>query len=128
MTACLFTWTNANDPDDIFYWHSSQIPTSPTASGGNLPAFFYPYSFQEEIDQLTADAASTLDFAERQQLYEEIQSLLALETPVIFLAWEEVFPTARGNVGGFWPSAWTPLLWNAAEWYLAAPGATPVSE
>lgn len=129
MTGCLFTWTNANDPDDLYYWHSSQIPTSPTASGGNLPAFFYPYAFQEEIDALTSEAASTLDFAVRQAIYGEIQALLLEEVPVIFLYWEEAFPAARTNVGGFWPSAWTPLLWNAAEWYLTGPGvpATPMA-
>ena len=119
MTGCLYTWTNANDPDDLFYWHSSQIPVSPGSSGGNLPAFFYPYSFQEEIDTLTVNAASTLDLAQRQDIYGEIQALLLEEVPVIFLYWEEAFPAARDNVGGFWPSAWTPLLWNAADWYLA---------
>jgi peptide/nickel transport system substrate-binding protein len=132
MTGCLFTWTNANDPDDLYYWHSSQIPASPGGSGGNLPAFFYPYAFQEEIDTLTAEAASSLDLALRQELYGDIQALLLEEVPVIFLYWEEAFPAARQNVGGFWPSAWTPLLWNAAEWFLAdleatpAPAATPV--
>ena len=119
MTGCLYTWTNANDPDDLFYWHSSQIPVSPGSSGGNLPAFFYPYTFQDEIDALTGEAASTLDFAHRQDIYGEIQSLLLDEVPVIFLYWEEVFPAARDTVGGFWPSAWTPLLWNATDWYLA---------
>ncbi|MDQ3226860.1 MAG: peptide ABC transporter substrate-binding protein [Chloroflexota bacterium] len=123
MTGCLYTWTNANDPDDLFYWHSSQIPVSPGASGGNLPAFFYPYAFQEEIDALTEEAASTLDFAVRQSLYGDIQTLLLEEAPVLFLSWEEAFPAVRHEVGGFWPSAWTPLLWNAAEWYLAQPGA-----
>ena len=58
----------------------------------------------------------------------EIQALLAREVPVLFLYWEEAFPAVRSNVGGFWPSAWTPLLWNAAEWFLAGStvGATPV--
>jgi peptide/nickel transport system substrate-binding protein len=128
MTACLYTWTNANDPDDLFYWHSSQIPTHPGGSGGNLPAFFYPFSFQEEIDRLTVDAASTLDFTQRQELYAEIQALLAEEVPVIFLYWEQAFPAARNDIGGFWPSAWTPLLWNASEWYIADPNATPPPE
>lgn len=128
MTACLYTWTNANDPDDLFYWHSSQIPTHPGGSGGNLPAFFYPFSFQEEIDNLTVDAASTLDFTERQGLYADIQALLAEEAPVLFLYWEQAFPAVRQDVGGFWPSAWTPLLWNASEWYIADPNATPPPE
>jgi peptide/nickel transport system substrate-binding protein len=119
MTGGLFTWTNANDPDDLYYWHSSQIPLSPGTSGGNLPAFFYPYGFQEEIDELTVNAASTLDLAQRRDIYGEIQELLLEEVPVLFLYWEEAFPAARNTVGGFWPSAWTPLLWNAADWYLA---------
>jgi peptide/nickel transport system substrate-binding protein len=88
MTGCLFTWTNANDPDDLYYWHSSQIPASPGGSGGNLPAFFYPYDFQEEIDDLTVAAASTLDLAQRQATYANIQALLAREVPVLFLYWE----------------------------------------
>jgi peptide/nickel transport system substrate-binding protein len=120
MTGCLYTWTNANDPDDLFYWHSSQIPSSPGGSGGNLPAFFYPYAFQDDIDSLTVDAASELDFGHRRELYGEIQALLAREAPVIFLCWEHAFPAARDAVGGFWQSAWAPLLWNVADWYLAS--------
>jgi peptide/nickel transport system substrate-binding protein len=120
MTGCLYTWTNANDPDDLFYWHSSQIPSSPGGSGGNLPAYFYPYAFQDDIDSLTVDAASELDFGRRQELYGEIQALLAREVPVIFLCWEQAFPASRNTVGGFWPSAWTPLFWNVAAWYLVS--------
>lgn len=133
MTACLYAWTNSIDPDDLFYWHSSQIPSAPTAPGSNLPAFFYPFSFQTEIDALTATAASTLDLEERRDLYVQIQELLAREVPVIFLYWEEAFPAARQEVGGFWPNPYTGLLWNAQEWYLAdadvlgtpSPAATP---
>ncbi len=133
MTACLFAWTNGNDPDDLFYWHSSQIPTSPTAPGGNLPAFFHPYAFQDEIDALTARGASTLDLDERRDAYHQIQELLAREVPVIFLAWEKAYPASRTEVGGFDPSPWTGLLWNAGEWALyekPEPGnmATPVAE
>jgi ABC-type transport system substrate-binding protein len=131
MTACLFAWTNGNDPDDLFYWHSSQIPTSPTAPGGNLPAFFHPFAFQDEIDALTARGASTLDLAERRDVYQQLQELLAREVPVIFLAWEKAYPASRIEVGGFRPSPWTGLLWNAGEWSLGgeddAAGATPVA-
>ncbi len=121
MTACLYTWTNANDPDDIFYWHSSQIPTSPTASGGNLPAFFHPYEFQAEIDELTTEAALALDIEVRRELYWDIQEVLSFEAPVIFLYWEQAFPATAANLGGFWPSAYTHLLWNAADWYFTDP-------
>ena len=118
MTACVFTWTNGNDPDDIFYWHSSQIPTSPTASGGNLPAYFHPYEFQDEVDELTSAAVRTLDLEERRALYWDIQDLLAFEVPVIFLYWEQAFPVTAANLGGFYPGAYTNLLWNAQTWYV----------
>ena len=42
MTGCLYTWTNANDPDDLFYWHSSQIPVSPGSSGRQSAGVLLP--------------------------------------------------------------------------------------
>ncbi len=121
MTAALYTWPNGNDPDDSFYWHSSQIPLSPSGGGGNLPAFFHPYSFQEAIDALTAEAAATLDRDARRQLYGQIQALLAREVPAIFLYWERGYAVASAELGGFWPNAYTPLLWNVQDWYLTEP-------
>jgi peptide/nickel transport system substrate-binding protein len=126
MTACLFAWSNGNDPDNLFYWHSSQIPTSPTAPGGNVPAFFRPYAAQTQFDDLTARGASTIDLDARREAYRAIQDLLHEEVPVIFLAWEKAYPVALTEVGGFWPSPWTRLFWNARDWRLVDPvGATP---
>lgn len=118
MTACLYSWFNANDPDDMFYWHSSQIPDSPTGSGGNLPAYFHPYNFQDQIDDLTSRAALETDQEARRELYWQIQQLLHDEVPVIFLYWSNQFPAIAKNIGGVWPSAFNRLLWNAHEWYL----------
>lgn len=58
MTACLYSWNNGNDPDDLAYWHSSQIPKSPTGSGYNAIAYFHPFNLQAEIDDLTEKAAA----------------------------------------------------------------------
>jgi peptide/nickel transport system substrate-binding protein len=118
MTAGYYRWSNFNDPDDMFYWHSSQIPTSPTGPGGNLPAFFYPYNFQQQIDDLTSRAAAETDQAKRKDLYFQIQALLHKEVPVLFLFWDKGFAASDANVGGFWPSAFTYLLWNVREWYV----------
>jgi peptide/nickel transport system substrate-binding protein len=118
MTACLYAWYNGNDPDDMFYWHSSQIPTSPTGSGGNLPAYFYKYNFQAKIDDLTSRAAAETDQEKRKELYFQIQELLHEEVPVIFIYWAKQFQAVAKNVGGFWPSAFNNLLWNVSEWYL----------
>ena len=118
MTAGYYRWENLNDPDHMLYWHSSQIPTSPTGAGGNLPAFFFDYEFQDEIDDLTSRAATELDQVERAAIYAEIQELLRDEVPVIFLFWDKHYTAAIDRLGGFWPSAYTQLLWNARQWYL----------
>jgi peptide/nickel transport system substrate-binding protein len=118
MTAGYYRWSNFNDPDDMFYWHSSQIPTSPTGPGGNLPAFFYEYSFQEAIDDLTSRAAAETNQNDRKALYFEIQELLHKEVPVLFMFWDKGFSAAATTVGGFWPSAFTYLLWNVRDWYV----------
>lgn len=118
MTACFYTWFNANDPDNQYYWHSKFIPTSPTASGGNLPAYFYSYSFQTEIDELTQAAATEFDPNVRRDLYFQIQELLHREVPVIFLYWGIDYPAVTPKLGGFWPSAYNRLFWNVKDWYL----------
>jgi peptide/nickel transport system substrate-binding protein len=118
MTAGYYRWSNVNDPDNMFYWHSSQIPTSPGGPGGNIPAFFNQYGFQDKIDDLTSRAAAETDLEERKKLYGEIQRLLQKEVPVIFLFWDKNYSAASGKIGGYWPSAFNYLLWNAGEWYL----------
>ncbi|MGI9254795.1 MAG: ABC transporter substrate-binding protein, partial [Thermomicrobiales bacterium] len=121
MTACLYTWTNGPDPDDLFYWHSSQIPSSPTAPGGNVPAFFNSYAFQDTLDDLTARGASTLDVDARAAIYRELQQLLKDEAAAIFLYWELAFPASQTDMAGFWPNPTTGLLWNAEKWQRVIP-------
>ncbi len=118
MTAGYYRWSNVNDPDNMFYWHSSQIPTSPGGPGGNIPAFFNQYSFQKEIDDLTSRAAAETDQSTRMDLYKEIQALLLKEVPVIFLFWDNNYSAASSKIGGYWPSAFNYLLWNVQDWYL----------
>jgi len=118
MTGSLWSWVNGNDPTDTFYWNSTQIPKTLTGSGGNLPAYFFQYSFQKQIDDLTTAGDATTDQDERKKIYSQIQQLLHEEVPVIFIWWEKAFPAAAKNIGGFWPSPFNDLLWNANTWYL----------
>ena len=118
MNGILYSWVNGNDPTNAFYWNSSSIPSSPTGSGGNYPPYFFPFNFQEEIDALTDAGDATTDQEERREIYWQIQELLHEEVPVIFIYWEKTFPAAYNTIGGFWPSAFNYLLWNAQEWYL----------
>ena len=118
MTACLYAWFNGNDPDDMFYWHSSQIPEDPTGSGGNAIAFFHPFNFQAEIDELTEAGAAETDQEKRKAIYFQIQELLHEQVPVIFIYWGKSFPAVTDKLGGFWPSAFNRMLWNVQDWYL----------
>ena len=118
MTACLYSWFNSNDPDDMFYWHSSQIPASPTGTGGNAVAYFNKFNFQEEIDRLTAAGAAETDQEKRKEIYWQIQELLHDQVPVIFISWGKAFPAIADNIGGFWPSAFNRMLWNVGDWYV----------
>jgi peptide/nickel transport system substrate-binding protein len=120
MTGCLYSWNNGNDPTDKFYWHSDEIPDSPTGTGGNLPAYFHHYNFQEEIDKLTVAADATTDQEERKKIFWQIQELLHEEVPVIFIYWEKQFPVVTPNLAGYWPSPFNYLTWNANEWYFTS--------
>ncbi len=121
LTAGYYRWANVNDPDDMFYWHSSQIPTYPGGPGGNVPAFFNEYGFQEQIDDLTSRAAAETDTILRKNLYLEIQALLHDQVPAIFMFWDYNYSAASNRIGNYLPSAYTYSLWNAREWYLTEP-------
>jgi peptide/nickel transport system substrate-binding protein len=118
MTAGMYSWFNGNDPDDMFYWHSSQIPPDPTGSGGNVQAFFNKFNFQEEIDQLTEAGAEEVDPAKRKEIYYKVQEVLQREVPVIFLYWDKSITVVPKNLSNVKPNPFTYTFWNVTEWAL----------
>jgi peptide/nickel transport system substrate-binding protein len=114
----MFSWVNVNDPDNMYYWHSSQIPPDPTGAGGNVIAYFFPLNFQAKVDELTAAGAAETDPDKRLPIYKELQQLIADEVPCIFLYWSNDYSAVVPQIGGFWPSPFNNLLWNAQDWYL----------
>lgn len=64
------------DPDVFAFWHSSQIANK----GLNLSAFK-----NTEVDKLLIEARVEIDNEKRNQKYKEIQAIISLETPAIFL-------------------------------------------
>jgi len=118
MTGGQYGWTNGNDPDDMFYWHSSQIPADPTGTGGNVQAFFNKFSFQKEIDDLTASGVKEVDPAKRAEIYWKVQEVLQREVPVIFLYWAKDIYVVPKNLANFKPNPFNYTLWNAGEWAL----------
>jgi peptide/nickel transport system substrate-binding protein len=115
-TGITYGWTNTPDPDDRFYWNSAYIPASPTAAGGNDVAYFFRFSFQQQIDDLTDAGVLQTDPAKRRLIYDQIQRLLADEVPVIFLYWEDTITLVPATLQGFAPNPFSPLFWNVAQW------------
>lgn len=118
MTACMYSWFNENDPDNMYYWHSSQIPPDPTGAGGNAIAYFFPLNFQAQVDELTEAGAAETDPEARKVIYLQLQQLIFDETPCVFLWWGKDYSAVVPQLGGFWPSPFNSLFWNAQDWYL----------
>ncbi len=118
MTAGYFSWYNPSDPDNTWYWSSQYIPETPTGAGGNVQSFFFPFNFQAEIDAIIDPAVSELDQDKRREAYLASQKLLNEQAPVVFLYWDKIFSAVANTVGGYYPTTFSPLFWNANAWYL----------
>lgn len=118
MTAGMYAWYNSSDPDNTWYWSSQYIPDTPTGSGGNVQAFFFPFNFQDEIDAIVDPAVAELDQDKRKEAYFASQKLLNEQVPTIFIYWDKIFSAVADNVGGFLPTTFNSIFWNANEWYL----------
>jgi peptide/nickel transport system substrate-binding protein len=118
-TGIFYSWYNGNDPDDTGYWSSTQIPTSPTGAGNNDLGYFHPFSFQKQIDVLTAAGTATADTAKRRAIYFQVQNLLATQVPVIFLFWMPGYVVAPSNLQGIAPSPYARAFWNVIDWSLS---------
>ena len=70
------------DPDQYFFWHSTQ-PTNLT--GINNP----------KIDQFLEKGRQTTDFKEREQIYRDFQQTLSEEVPAIFLYYPKNYTVIR---------------------------------
>ncbi len=117
MTGVNYSWFNGNDPDDKFYWNSSEIPSSPTGAGGNDVGYFYRFSFQKQIDDLTNAELTTVDRAKRAKIFAQIETILAEQVPVIFLDWQPLLYSAPKNLKGFDPNAFNYALYNLEQWH-----------
>jgi ABC-type transport system substrate-binding protein len=117
MTGVNYSWFNGNDPDDKFYWNSTEIPSSPTGAGGNDVGYFYRFSFQKQIDDLTNAELTTVDRAKRAKIFAQIETILAEQVPVIFLDWQPLLFSAPKNLKGFDPNAFNYTLYNLAQWH-----------
>ena len=72
-----------------------------------------PEPWQREIDDRLRRQLGTMQFAERKRIYDEVQTLIADHTPVVFLASPNILVAADRELGNFRPAVLEPhTLWN----------------
>jgi peptide/nickel transport system substrate-binding protein len=80
---------------------------------------FAPPEWELEIDKLMRQQLVELKHSERKQLYDQVQTLVAENLPVICLVSPNVLAAALDRVGNVSPSILRPyVLWNADELFV----------
>lgn len=75
--------------------------------------------WEAEIDRLMQKQLITLDYRERKRLYDRVQTIVAEQLPMIFLAAPHMLVGARADLGNFQPSVLDHYtLWNVERMFL----------
>jgi len=81
--AVLAFGTIPHDPDQYYFWHSTQSNTNLT-------------NFQDErIDKLLEEGRQLFDHQERKNIYQDFQKYLLEESPAIFLSYPTLYTISR---------------------------------
>jgi len=62
--------------------------------------------WEREVDRLFEEAARTLDFKKRVELYKKAYYIIAYEQPLIYIAAPLVLEAARNRVKNYYPTVW----------------------
>jgi peptide/nickel transport system substrate-binding protein len=76
--------------------------------------------WEARLDWLMDAQMRTLDFNQRKKYFDEVQTILAEELPMIYTVAPFAYAAVRSNVGNVRPSVLTPyrVTWNVEELYL----------
>ncbi len=106
--ATILGWSGGPEPDQYNIWHSSK--TAPRELN------FIKYSNQE-VDDLLEQGRRTFDQAERKQIYDRFQEILAEEQPYTFLYVGEALPAVAKRFRGIEPSP-AGISHNFIKWWV----------
>jgi peptide/nickel transport system substrate-binding protein len=114
MKAVEYEWIEPADPDDHFFWSTSQIISSKVQAGGNFDGYSNP-----QADQLMQQGLLTTDANQRKAIYSKLQVMLANDVPDIWLYWGDVLTVATSKLHNYKPNPFNyDTAWNAKDWYL----------
>lgn len=106
-------WSSTIDPQIMFtIWAEASIPDL------NDVAFI-----NKKVETLYAEAggdAGTCDIESRKQKYQEIQKIIAEESPYIFLYYRKAWAGENNRIKGIEPKP-IGLGWNSEDWYTQEP-------
>lgn len=106
--AVILGWTIAQDPDIYQVWHSSQAKER----GLNFTRYVNP-----RLDKLLEKARTTPNQEKRQELYWQVQELMAEEQPYCFLFVPYSLPVVQRRFYGIEP-ALAGIMYNFDEWWV----------
>ena len=106
--ATILGWTGGPEPDQYNIWHSSKI--------GPRMLNFIGFS-NGEADDLLERGRRTFDHAERKQIYDRFQEILAEEQPYTFLYLREALPAVTSRMQGIEPAP-AGISYNFIRWYV----------
>ncbi len=114
MNAVEYEWIEPADPDDHFFWNTSQIQSAKILAGGNFDGYSNPAA-----DSLMQQGLLTTDTNQRKAIYGKLQVILANDVPDIWLYWGDVLTVATSKLHNYVPNPFNyRTAWNAKDWYL----------
>lgn len=111
--AALFAWITGSDPNEIFSYHSRQIPTPENNwEGQNYSGYINP-----EMDELQVKGLTTFDQEERQKIYYRVQEICHDELPMLYLYYYVNVDCYPQDLKNYKPAPYTNgISWNINEW------------
>jgi peptide/nickel transport system substrate-binding protein len=112
--AVMYTWVNGPDPDDSAYWMRNALVTPAHPLGGNFDGYA-----NTRVDALATRAVVTPNGPGRYALYRQIQRILTVDEPDVFLYWADTVAVVPERLSGYAPNPYAPAAtWNAAQWAM----------
>jgi peptide/nickel transport system substrate-binding protein len=83
----------------------------------NIPDLNSVAYINKDVEKLFEEAGGTYDTAFRKQKYQEIQEIIANDSPYIFLYYQKTWSGQNKRIQGITPSA-LGIGWNSEDWYI----------
>ncbi|MFI4981567.1 MAG: peptide ABC transporter substrate-binding protein, partial [Nevskiales bacterium] len=103
------------DPDASAFFSSHSIPVKGGA-GNNAMQYANP-----DVDRLLTQGTTTTDMAKRKAIYQQVQSIVRGDLPLLPLFQNGVLEGTKAKLIGYAPSVNTQSnCWNVGQWYWAS--------